>query len=194
MTPDEVLVIRLFERVEVVEVLDELPRWDARGHGFLLVDAKNMAEVGTKTITLTSRREAALEAAHGPLKTLLVHAFDARPGAATRIGRKEGKNDIVLPDQRVSSSHLLVEAGPDGALFLTDLGSTNGTFVDGHKVAPGADARVRLSPGAAVVLGMLPVHIVHHDELVAIVQERRRAWAQEGARVDAPAPTGSPRR
>ncbi|MBI4913026.1 MAG: FHA domain-containing protein [Acidobacteria bacterium] len=83
--------------------------------------------------------------------TLLVHA----PGAAPQrrrfsqprvsIGRESG--DLVLGDPQCSSRHaeLLLEAG---TLLLRDLGSTNGTWHEGGKVA-----ELRLLPGMAVQIG-----------------------------------------
>ena len=52
------------------------------------------------------------------------------------VGLKIGRSapaDIVLADPRVSRSHCLVELAGDD-LKITDLNSTNGTFVDGERV------------------------------------------------------------
>ena len=49
-----------------------------------------------------------------------------------RIGRTP-PSDIIIADSEVSRSHCLV-ALKDGALFVSDLKSTNGTFVDGVRV------------------------------------------------------------
>ncbi|MHB0977498.1 MAG: FhaA domain-containing protein [Candidatus Aquicultorales bacterium] len=49
------------------------------------------------------------------------------------IGRSP-ENDIVLPDQSVSRRHAEIRVGEGGA-FVRDLGSKNGTFVNGRKVA-----------------------------------------------------------
>lgn len=51
------------------------------------------------------------------------------PGANS-IGRRS-TNQIVLQDAFVSGLHAEIRAGADGALELQDLGSTNGTFVQG---------------------------------------------------------------
>ncbi|MDE2008022.1 MAG: adenylate/guanylate cyclase domain-containing protein [Rhodospirillales bacterium] len=55
---------------------------------------------------------------------------------------------LVLDDREVSRRHCSIER-IEGAVLLTDLQSTNGTFVDGRKIA----APVRLVPGMRVVLG-----------------------------------------
>jgi pSer/pThr/pTyr-binding forkhead associated (FHA) protein len=57
------------------------------------------------------------------------------------VGAREDMNVIIDLDQ-VSGHHTLFELQPDGALFVTDAGSTNGTFVDGVRLAPGERRRV----------------------------------------------------
>ncbi|MEE1617937.1 DUF3662 and FHA domain-containing protein [Brachybacterium sp. J144] len=54
-------------------------------------------------------------------------------GPVTVIGRG-GDADIILEDTGVSRHHLELRADVDGALVATDLGSTNGTFVDGERI------------------------------------------------------------
>ncbi|MGV3720176.1 MAG: FHA domain-containing protein [Actinomycetota bacterium] len=51
------------------------------------------------------------------------------------IGRRSS-NNIVLPDAFASGKHAEIECGTDGTATLTDLGSTNGTFINGERVAP----------------------------------------------------------
>ncbi|MCO4763607.1 MAG: Flp pilus assembly complex ATPase component TadA [Myxococcales bacterium] len=49
------------------------------------------------------------------------------------IGRVKG-NDVILPKQNISKRHALVQV--QGARFVVeDLGSTNGTYVNGHRIA-----------------------------------------------------------
>jgi pSer/pThr/pTyr-binding forkhead associated (FHA) protein len=64
----------------------------------------------------------------------------------TSVGRVQG-NDIVLDHQSVSGSHgELVLRGQD--LYIRDLGSTNGSYIDGSKVAESP-----VQPGEVITFG-----------------------------------------
>lgn len=52
--------------------------------------------------------------------------------AGARIGRSAPAN-IVIPDKSVSREHCIVGIAND-ELFVTDLNSTNGTFIDGERI------------------------------------------------------------
>ena len=54
--------------------------------------------------------------------------------ARVTLGR-ESRNDITIPDSNVSRSHAEISLSPQGAWVITDLGSTNGTYVNGRAVA-----------------------------------------------------------
>jgi pSer/pThr/pTyr-binding forkhead associated (FHA) protein len=55
----------------------------------------------------------------------------------TVIGRKQGLCDVVIDHTSISKMHCVI-ARTDGLLFFRDLGSTNGTKVNGQKVVRGA--------------------------------------------------------
>lgn len=55
----------------------------------------------------------------------------------TVVGRKSGLCDLVLNHSSVSKLHCII-ARTDGLLFVRDLGSTNGTKVNGQRVTRGA--------------------------------------------------------
>ncbi len=67
----------------------------------------------------------------------------------TKIGRGEG-NDLQLDELKVSRFHAELKAAGEG-LEVTDLGSTNGTLVNGERLAP-REAR-SLNPGDEVCFG-----------------------------------------
>jgi hypothetical protein len=73
-------------------------------------------------------------------------------GAPIRIGRAP-ECELVLRDSRVSRRHARLHAR-DGVLLLTDLGSTNGTRVNGHRVTEvvhGAGDRISVGDTSVVV-------------------------------------------
>jgi ABC-type multidrug transport system ATPase subunit len=56
------------------------------------------------------------------------------PAKALRIGRIPD-NDLVLPDLDVSRHHAELRKSPTGTYEIVDLGSHNGTYVNGHRVS-----------------------------------------------------------
>jgi hypothetical protein len=73
-------------------------------------------------------------------------------GAPIHIGRG-AECELVLRDSRVSRRHARL-VGRDGVLVLTDLGSTNGTMVNGRRVtemALGAGDRIELGESSLVI-------------------------------------------
>ncbi|MEE4489308.1 FHA domain-containing protein [Streptomyces sp. BE230] len=70
-------------------------------------------------------------------------------GGQIRIGRSADA-DVPLDDPDVSRLHCAVTVSADGRVSVADLGSTNGTSLDGTDVR---DRPVRLSPGALLRLG-----------------------------------------
>ncbi len=76
-------------------------------------------------------------------------SFDLFEGTSA-IGRRQGENDIAIPDPYCSGRHadLVIE---NGEITLTDLGSTNGTLVNGVKLDPNAPKEIH--PGDEITLG-----------------------------------------
>jgi hypothetical protein len=78
-----------------------------------------------------------------------VHAFD---GSGLTIGRS-ADNDLVIADSRVSRHHARI-AGRRGTLVYADLGSTNGSRVNGVQVGElvlGAGDRIEIGDSVIVV-------------------------------------------
>lgn len=73
--------------------------------------------------------------------------YTLRPGAV--IGRRPG-SDIFLGDTYMSGEHARLTLH-EGRWWLADLGSTNGTFVDGTRI----DRPTPLTPGAEVRFGRI---------------------------------------
>jgi type III secretion system YscD/HrpQ family protein len=61
--------------------------------------------------------------------------FFLMPGASYLIGNEEASCDIVFNDLSVSRQHARLSVDAENHVFLEDLGSKNGTFIDGEKSA-----------------------------------------------------------
>jgi adenylate cyclase len=79
-------------------------------------------------------------------------SFDLPPGKRMVVGRGLS-SDIALYDPTISRRHAELTAKGDG-VQIKDLGSSNGTFVNGTKVMSG-----RLQPDDAVTFGRLMFHL-----------------------------------
>ena len=87
---------------------------------------------------------------------------DAELGASrTRIGSAED-NELRIDDSSVSAHHCEIALEPRGAL-LRDLGSTNGTYLDGVRIE-----RAYLSPGSVIEIGGTRLLLVADDDEVAV--------------------------
>jgi len=113
--------------------------------------------------------EAKAPAAAAPLATLLVKRGQRKgerlqvSTPVTNIGRGE-YNDIALPDASISASHAKLQL-KEGIWVLTDLGSTNGSRVDGETVV----GEIALSPGAEIALGEVTLFFEPRDRGVTRV-------------------------
>jgi DNA-binding NtrC family response regulator len=87
----------------------------------------------------------------GAGKTLLVTR------ARGTIGRHQ-TNDLVLPDPRVSATHLELERRPEGRVLVRDLGTTNGTWLGPHRIT-----EAELGPGALIRIGDSSVRVEVDD-------------------------------
>lgn len=79
----------------------------------------------------------------------------------TKIGKRE-TNDFVLTDKTVSRNHIEIEYAADSFL-LRDLGSTNGTYLNGSKMK-----EAYLSPGDIIKIGGTLIEFVAYDEKIKI--------------------------
>jgi pSer/pThr/pTyr-binding forkhead associated (FHA) protein len=95
-----------------------------------------------------------LSAADGTVHTLA-------PGT-TQCGRKPDGNALVIPDGYISGRHCVFQASAQ-ALTVTDLGSTNGTFVNGEQLA--ANELRELQAGDSLRLGQLELQVRRALEL-----------------------------
>jgi adenylate cyclase len=59
--------------------------------------------------------------------------FALHPGCIVRIGRNKSF-EVVLNDDLASRNHAMLQQAGDGYFYITDLGSSNGTFVNGTRI------------------------------------------------------------
>ncbi|MDB4946454.1 MAG: ABC-type multidrug transport system, ATPase component [Labilithrix sp.] len=95
-------------------------------------------------------------------------------GAVITIGRTPD-NQIVVPHPQVSARHAQI-TNLNGSLVLEDLGSGNGTFVRGQRLARGQ--KVPVANGEKVYIGPMPVliHIVG-QQVNVVVEDQQASWA-----------------
>lgn len=80
------------------------------------------------------------------------------PAQSVSIGRT-GVNALMLDDQSVSKIHASLAVSEDGALMISDTGSTNGTFINDERIAYGK--AMRLEAGDRVKFGLIEVAFEH---------------------------------
>jgi ABC transport system ATP-binding/permease protein len=95
-------------------------------------------------------------------------AIELRGRPSLAIGRAVD-NDIVLDDLRVSRHHAQLVATADGAYEVRDLGSSNGTFVNGRRVQ-----HARLEPGDFIGVGGQTLELL--DGRIRLIRATTSAW------------------
>lgn len=92
---------------------------------------------------------------HGDRSPTTFHQFSL--GRVMRIGRAL-ENELVVSDLQVSRHHAEFHATPDGRMEIRDLGSHNGTYVNGQPIAKGGSQL--LGPADVVGVGHSTFRIV----------------------------------
>ncbi|MBD1915529.1 MULTISPECIES: adenylate/guanylate cyclase domain-containing protein [Cyanophyceae] len=90
-------------------------------------------------------------------------------GSYWTVGRGDD-NNFVLPDRWISRNHAMLQEADSGRFYLIDLGSRNGTFVNGRRVS-------------------VPV-ILHDGDLLTFGQTELRFFSPEEAAAASDAPMG----
>jgi hypothetical protein len=79
-----------------------------------------------------------------------------------KIGRLASAH-LCLDDEKISRIHSVIEVSPDGAISIIDMGSAEGTFVNGKKVSRGT-----LRMGDQITLGGLRIVLESPDARAAL--------------------------
>ena len=92
-----------------------------------------------------------------PLLLYLIVVRGGIPGTMLRLGQKSSslgrsaENTFQVHDSTVSRRHAVISIDAAGTAWLTDLGSTNGTFVNGRRIA--LQTPVQVGDGSRIQLG-----------------------------------------
>ena len=84
--------------------------------------------------------------------------FRLLPGSIRTVGRATGA-DFIVDAPLVSRVHCRLTVAPDGTLEVRDLESTNGTFVNGHRIE-----RARLESGDRLGVGRIELVAIRDEE------------------------------
>jgi pSer/pThr/pTyr-binding forkhead associated (FHA) protein len=127
----------------------------------------------------------------GPLANFLVRSGGLKgtrlivKTPIANIGRAD-YNDLVLPDESVSTAHAKLQRR-EGVWVLVDLGSTNGTYVDGERIA----ADTPIAPGTLVRFGDVQLVFEPTDDALGVVKGGGTKVI-ESFKPPAPAPAPAP--
>ena len=112
----------------------------------MILTPAQAASVGLGPAAVVPRRAVSLVVQRSPsLEAGGVFAADSAP---LTLGR-DGRNDLVLDgDEFASARHARIEPRGDG-VWVSDLGSTNGTYVNGERI----EGARRLAPGDVLRVG-----------------------------------------
>jgi adenylate cyclase len=111
------------------------------------------------------RRSPAEGQAHPPVAdspSMITEVYQVYAGSTLRVGRAK-TNDIIVSDRDVSRFHATFSASENG-IVLSDLSSTNGTFVNDRRIATPVD----ILSGDIVSLGNVRINVQLHytDDIV----------------------------
>ena len=124
----------------------------------------------------------------GPLASILVRSGSKKGQRlpirvpVVNIGRAD-YNDLVLPEESVSTQHAKLQRR-DGVWVLVDLGSTNGTFVDGERI----EGETPIAPGTTIRFGDASVIFEPDDDALGIGKGAAGTKVMGAMKVDAPPP------
>jgi hypothetical protein len=85
------------------------------------------------------------------------------------VGRSE-ENDVVIPDESISAVHAFFRRDAEGRFYIQDVGSRNGSYVNGESIPPqGLGEAVLLKSGARVRMGSVKMTFLPAAEFRSLV-------------------------
>lgn len=117
------------------------------------IDERTVVEDWEPELPLPYKRRLFLKILTGPRKAEVVAFVSGR----AVIGRLEG--DVALDDPKISRKHAVVEAISRENVFLRDLASTNGTWLNGVRVRS-----KKLRNGDVIRVGSTELQFLWQDE------------------------------
>jgi ABC-type multidrug transport system ATPase subunit/pSer/pThr/pTyr-binding forkhead associated (FHA) protein len=123
-------------------------------------------------------------AAAAPQRTMF-GTFDlAGGGKSIAIIGRLPTCDIALPYPQVSARHTSVMKSPDGNILVGDLGSTNGTYVNGQRLVPGQPMAV--PPKTKIFVGPYPMIVdLQGNAITAYIEQDNAQWTGNLVEVEA---------
>jgi pSer/pThr/pTyr-binding forkhead associated (FHA) protein len=139
-------------RLGLVRFKSEYPAPVLIGLGLVatLQDKRATAERASTIFTNTANLDGEIVTASLAGRVWFIERRGRKGGAALTVGRS-AENDLVIPEYSLSRNHCAFGYDYKG-VFVTDLGSTNGTFVEGRRLEPRTE-NAHLNSGDELILG-----------------------------------------
>ncbi|MCC7538671.1 MAG: ATP-binding cassette domain-containing protein [Deltaproteobacteria bacterium] len=105
-------------------------------------------------------------------------------GKSVAVVGRSPEVDIVMPYPQLSSRHASIATTPDGSLLITDLGSLNGTYVQGQRIPRGVGIRVQA--GERVFFGPYPTVVnIENGKITAYIESEQSEWSGNLVEIEA---------
>ncbi|OAY41557.1 zeaxanthin epoxidase, chloroplastic [Manihot esculenta] len=123
---------------------------------------------------------------HIGYKMKMPDAFEIASSEVT-VGRLPEKADVVIPVATVSGIHARIQK-KEGNLLVTDLDSTNGTYIDDKRLKPGVAANV--PSGSLLTFGDIHLAMFRVSKLENVESASKPEESEEKAETSSPIDSG----
>ena len=134
---------------------DSDSRTPSRGVVRRIMDARGLTHICASPVACSEPLAGSQTSA--PLLLYLIIVRGGIPGTMLRLGQnssslgRSAENTFQVHDDTVSRRHAVISVDPAGAAWVMDLGSTNGTFVNGRRIL--IQTPVSIGDGSRIQLG-----------------------------------------